>query len=277
MAAAEQLILEGSDYRCTGGDGGPSAGAIAELVQQVVAASRKGMHSAPLPSHGIRWLPSEGPLTVCIMELEPDLRRMMWIAADSPAKRGRAARYQPRQLATPYIVLKVPFMNDRIIGRVELFYRNQPLTSLDDEVLWPNLLNVSPHSYHCRAWLCTQFLSAELAGAHGLTRGLDALMHHTFGLGGWNWSSDLSEGKSAFTLCRELKVDPRVTDVDAWERASLADRKFVLSVDWPRVDGGLTVRELIEDEFRLARVARNLGQTSELVSLLCAARAEKSE
>src|SRR5260221_9899358 len=104
----------------------------------------------------------------------------------------------------------------------------------------------------------------EMAGAVGVTGGLNALMHHTFGLGGWNWSSDLSEGKSAFTLCRELNVDPRVTDVDAWEKESLQDPKFVLHVPWKPVDAGLTVRELIQDELRLNRAERNLGQTSEM-------------
>jgi hypothetical protein len=164
----------------------------------------------------------------------------------------------------------VPFLHGKITSRVELFYRNQPLKSLDDELLWSNLLNVSPHAYQCRAWLCTQYLATELAGASGITGGLNALMHHTFGLGGWNWSSDLSEGKSAFTLAKEMNVDPRVTDVNRWEAESQADPKFVLQVAWKPV--GVTVRQLIQDDFKIHRAERNLGQTSEMVSLLLAAK-----
>jgi hypothetical protein len=269
--AAEQLVLEGNQFHVTGGDGGGFDGELSDLVEAIRKASVTGLDAEPQPRHSVRWKVVGGPLTVVIQELDPELRRMMWIAPDSPQPRGKEARYEPRQLATPYIVLKVPFMHGRVTGRVELFYRNRPLEKLDDELYWSNLLNVSPHAYHCKAWLCTQYLAHELAGAPpGVTSGLNALMHHTFGLGGWNWSSDLSEGKSAFTLAKEMDVDPRVIDVDRWEQESLADPKFVLQVPWKPV--GLTVRQLIQDEFKINRAERNLGQASEMVNLLMAAR-----
>jgi hypothetical protein len=266
--AAEQLLLEGTQFRVTGGDGGGFGGPLSDLVDVIHKALVTGFDTVPLPRHCVRWKVEAWPLTVVILELDPELRRMMWIASNSPQPRGREAHYQPRQLATPYIVLKVPFMHGRITSRVELFYRNQPLEKVDDELFWSNLLNVSPNAYHCKAWLCTQYLMTELLGASGVTEGLNALMHHTFGLGGWNWSSDLSEGKSAFTLAKEMNVDPRVIEVDRWEAESLADPKFILQVPWKPV--GLTVRQLIEKEFKINRAQRNLGQTSELVSLLLA-------
>jgi hypothetical protein len=268
--AAEQLVLEGTQFRVAGGDGGGFSGEVADLVEVIRKASVIGLDPEPLPRHSVRWKVVAGPLTVVILELDPELRRMMWIAPDSPQPRGKEARYEPRQLATPYIVLKVPFLHGRVTGRVELFYRNAPLEKLDDELYWSNLLNVSPHAYHCKAWLCTQYLAHELAGGPpGITSGLNALMHHTFG-GGWNWSSDISEGKSAFTLAKEMEVDPRVTDVDRWEQQSLADPKFVLQVPWKPV--GLTVRQLIQEEFTINRAQRNLHETSEMVNLLMAAK-----
>ena len=271
--AAEQLVLEGTEFRVTGGDGGGFTGPLADLIDCIHKASVVGLDPEPLPRHCVRWKVAAGPLTVVILELDPELRRMMWIAKDSPQPRGKDAKYEPRQLATPYVILKVPFLHGKVTGRVELFYRNQPLEKLDDELFWSNLLNVSPHAYQCKAWLCTQYLATELAGASGVTKGLNALMHHTFGLGGWNWSSDLSEGKSAFTLAKEMNVDSRVIDVDRWEQESLADPKFVLQVPWKPV--GLTVRQLIQEEFKIHRAERNLGQASEMVNLLLAKKNNK--
>jgi hypothetical protein len=273
MAATEQLVLAGTQFHVTGGDGGGFDGPLADLVEVIGQASVIGLDPEPLAKHVMCWKVQAGPFTDVILELDPELRRMMWIAKDSPQPRGKEAKYEARLLATPYIVVKVPFLNGKITSRVELFYRNQPLKSLDDELYWPNLLNVSPNAYQCKAWLCTQYLSTELGGASGVTKGLNALMHHTFGLGGWNHSSLLSEGKDAWTLCRELDCDPRVTDVDAWEKASRADPKFVLQIPWKPV--GLTVRQLIESDFKIHRAQRNLGQASEMVSLLMAAKNKK--
>jgi hypothetical protein len=150
---------------------------------------------------------------------------------------------------------------------VELFYRLKPITSLNDELLWCNLLNVSPKAYGCRAWLCTQYLSHELAlNGRGIAGGLHALLNHTFGLGGWNWSSDLSEGKSAFTLAREMNVDARVTDIDRWEKETRKDPKFVMSVPWKPV--GVTVGQLILDEFNALRIDHEIDRSDKLVNLL---------
>jgi hypothetical protein len=216
----------------------------------------------------LKWKITSGPLTVCIVELKPQLRRLVVIDPASAAPFGPEAIYRERRLAFPYVVLKVPFFKGKIVGRVELFYRNQPLRDLGDELHWSNLLNVSPRAYGCVAWLCTQYLAHERP-APGITAGLDAVIHHLFG-GGFNLSSERHEGQSCFSKAKADQIDPRVTDLDRWESESLRDPRFVLQVEWKPV--GLTVRQLVETELKLAGVAPQLSNSAELVSVLLSHR-----
>jgi hypothetical protein len=197
---------------------------------------------------------------------------LSWIHPESPLPFGPQAIYTPRRLATPYVVLKVPFLHGQIIPQAELFYRNRPLAGLDDELFWSNLLNVSPHAYGCRAWICTQYLKTERPQL-GVTAGLDALLHHLWG-GGFNRSSEQHEGSSAFKKAGEDKIDPRVTDVDRWEQESIKNPRFVLDVKWKPV--GVTVRKMIQEELDRHKAVRDLGRTGELVNLLSATRQPKS-
>jgi hypothetical protein len=267
---AERIIVQGSEVRVTGGDGVDDRADVAEFVSAIGRETVRGLDSESLPDN-IKWKVTCGAATVCIVELKPQLRRMMWIASDSPQRYGAGATYRERRLATPNIVLKVPFVQDRVVGRAELFFRTEPLRSLNDELYWANLLNVSPNANGCHAWICTQYLSHEKAGV-GVTAGLDALVHHLFG-GGFNFSSEAHEGASAFSKARADKVDPRVTDVDKWEAASVADPRFVLGVPWKPV--GVTVGKLIEAELKFLCKGRSLATASDLASALLAARGGK--
>jgi hypothetical protein len=260
---AERIILQGSEARLTGGDGADAQTDLAGFVAAVAREHVRGLDAEALADH-VKWQVGRGHATVCIVQLEPQLRRLMWIAPDSPQRYGPGAKYTERRLATPYVVLKVPFLMGRIVGRAELFYRNEPLRSLDDALYWANLLNVSPNAHGCTAWLCTQYLRAE-GQAAGVAAGLHALATHLFG-GGFNLSSEAHEGSSGFGKAQKDGIDPRVTDVDRWEAASVADPRFVLGVKWAPT--GLTVRQLIETELRTIGGARSLATASDLAAVL---------
>jgi hypothetical protein len=271
MADRERIILQGTEARVTGGDGASVETSLDNFVGAVEQASVRGLDAEALADN-VKWKVTSGPLTVCIIEQKPQLRRFKWIEANSPAPLGPQAKYKDRRLATPYVVLKVPFLRGAIVPRVELFYRNEPLRRLDDALCWSNLLNVSPNAYNCVAWVCTQYLAHEKA-APGTTGALDALMHHVLGLGGWNLSSELHEGKSAWSKAKEDGIDKRVTDVDRWEAESVRDPRFVLKVKWKPV--GLTVGQLLEKELGLHGTARKLNTTAELVNVLLAGNGRK--
>ncbi len=270
MAAStlEEILLNGKEYEVRGGDGEPFRGKLGDLIDVVRRNAVVGFEESPLPKNNLAWKVEAGPLTVCIVELEPAFRVVQWIDSESPLPYGPEAVYTPRSLATPFVVLKASFVNGIITSRAELFYRNRPLTSLNDELYWPNLLNVSPNSYGCRAWICTQYLRAEHFQP-GVTPGLDALLHHLWG-GGFNRSSEKHEGNSAFSKAAKDKIDARVTDVGRWEQESIKNPRFVLDVKWKPV--GVTIRQLIQEELHHHKPVRNLDRTGELVNLLSITR-----
>jgi hypothetical protein len=273
MPDSEQILLQGSKATVQAEGDGQKELTIKSFVSEVHQQCVSGLDEAPLPPN-IRWKVDAGPLTVCILEYQPQLRWMPWIdEANSAVPAGPEACYKQRQLATPFLVLKLPFLNQRFTGRAELFYRNEPLRHLDDPLYWPNLLNVSPHAYGCLAWICTQYLRRERPGP-GIVGTLDALLTHLWG-GGWNRSSEMSEGNSTFGLMEQQEdFDERVRDVDRWERESIANFRFITSVSWKPV--GVTVRELIERELKHHRVRRNFSKVSELVSLLIKPRKSRT-
>ena len=264
---AERILLQGTEALFTDGDSGAMKTELAQLVAAIQHSTVQGLDAEALADN-IKWKVSCGPNTVCIVELKPQLRRMMWIAADSPEPYGAEATYQERRLATPYIVLKVPFMKGRIVGRAELFYRNEPLRLLTDSLCWANLLNVSTNAHGCLAWICTQYLAHERP-APGITAGLHALVHHLFG-GGFNQSSEHHEGQSAFGKAALDKIDSRVTDVDRWEAESVKDPRFILVVKWKEV--GLTVGDVIVNELKQMGGARPLNNTAEVINALMSSR-----
>ena len=78
----------------------------------------QGLWDDPNP-RGSRWVIKHGPLKVVIMEFTPAVRMIRWIADDSPEPFGPEAKMAERQLAMPYVVLKIPIRNGRVLPRVE--------------------------------------------------------------------------------------------------------------------------------------------------------------
>lgn len=168
-----------------------------------------------LPRHVV-WHAKRKNTDVFILELDPTVHNLLWLG-------------DRRSLSIPYVVLKVPFINGMVYGRTELFYRREPLESLDDTVFWPNLLNTSPNSYGVRNWLCTQYLHTE--GHDGTMRGqLHALAKHLWG-GGFNRSSDENEGMSGFSLHEDERPGTPLGNTDLWEEATAENPRFIVEDD----------------------------------------------
>jgi hypothetical protein len=273
----EKIIIEGQTVQLSNGDDQSHAVALSTWMGWVSQHCLRGLTLEPIADQ-VKWQVSCGPAEIVVIELAPALRTLQWIAPDSPAPYGPNASSRPRRLATPYVILKVPFRRGRVLGRVEVFYRNEPLSQCNGpggELFWPNLLNISPNAHGCTAWMCTQFLDRERRPP-GITGGLNAVVHHLWG-GPFNFSSEAHEGTSAFGKACADGIDPRVTDIDRWEAESIRDPRFILSVPWRST--GLDVQKLILGELAFQKLEVVPGTASSLANhlLLCQRRKAGSE
>jgi hypothetical protein len=260
---SESIVIKGKSAKLSTSRGDEHQVELQAFCEAVAESTIQGFEDEPNPDNVV-WNVRCGPLRVCIAQLKPELRLVRWLRADSPIPFGPEALTSQRQLATPYVILKVPFLRGRLLPRVEVFYRTAPLRAKDGPdgaLFFPNLFNVSPHSYECISWFCTQYLPIRKLPS-GTAAGLDAIIHHLWG-GEFNASSEEHEGMSTFGLTVREKVDQRVASVECWESASRKDPRFVLNVPW--LDAQVNVAQLIEREMKFHRVTscpatvRNLG------------------
>jgi hypothetical protein len=213
---------------------------------------------------GVHIVRTAGRTTIWVCELPPNVYGLKWVTGDSPSQYGPGTTYRTVRLALPYVVLVAVFTpaeNNHVqLSRVnECFFRNAPLTSLDDELFYPALLNCSkfaPPDGRPLSWVCTQYvnygaLARERDPAQRFRAGLEALRHCLFETG-FNYSSEHHEASSWFSESRQ--VDPRLHTVEAWERASAKDRCFPLEVSWLKT--GHTVGQVLDRIFRNVGAAR---------------------
>jgi len=201
---------------------------------------------------------------IAVWEIDPQVHNIRWISEDSEKRYGPGTEYTVRPLALPYIILTVPFVieKDKMIpqqGHFECFYRNEPLTDMDQVLYYPALLNCSkwPAAHAPKkplSWLCTQYLNpAAIFQEKTLSKQLWRTLKLTRWClleSGFNYSSEHHEGNSHYSdYINSSVVDARIKDVAKWEAASKKDPLFVLDIDWKPT--GHTVAQLIDRTFGL--------------------------
>lgn len=195
------------------------------LVQQHCVS---GLRDEPIPDH-VRWIVESGRHAVYILELQPELRTVLWV--DDPECTGDGIPYT---IATPYVVLQVPFHENGIYCHVRVFYRNQPLQSIDDELYHTNLHNIN-------SGLCLDGLKYPAKSSRAEVLG--ELVNHL-------WSGEFNrETGNLFELFAQDGNDQRLTSIENWQKASQADPKFVLGVNWFPVQ--MTVKQCIQSHLSI--------------------------
>jgi len=219
----------------------------------------------------VKVVRSRGHVTVLVLEKPPSLQRLKWIAPDSRARYGPGTTYRDVTLALPYLAVLAVFTTGET-GRFtlssasnECFFRNEPITSFDDALCFPALLNCSKFRVqegHPLAWICTQYLRRDVIEQENelnarMRSGLKELLHCLLETG-FNYSSEAHEGSSWYTESR--KVDPRLATVEAWAEASAKDAFFATTLPWLKT--GLSLGQVIERIFRNLRATQPAVRTA---------------
>jgi hypothetical protein len=204
---------------------------------------------------GVRFVQRRADVVVLVVEEKPHLRTVQWLSDESPAPFGSRARYQTVRLSFPFVVLIIAFRDGELTGKQQCFYRTAPLKNLDAPLLLPNLYNVSVDAYDQKAWLCLKPLKGNLGHLEWEDK-VHAIRKELWSK--FNRSSEVHEGQSYWGQMRQ--VDPRVSNIEAWQEASKRDPFFPLQVRWK--PAGYTVGQVVD------------GMLSELTPPFCPTSAE---
>ncbi|KYK23611.1 hypothetical protein AYK24_07310 [Thermoplasmatales archaeon SG8-52-4] len=209
---------------------------------------------------GVKCVISRGQMTIFVFQIPPRLYNLKWIANDSKAPYGKDAKYRDVRIALPYVNLLAVYSQTRhrqmrLTHNNECFFRNKPLSSLNDELMYPALLNCSKFSSEegkPLSWLCTQYLKVDSLSRiedtnkyirTSLSRLISCLWET-----GFNLSSEKHEGNSWYSESVRRGVDPRISTIEKWQEATKKDQLFVLDVPW--IGTGRTVGQIINRIFQ---------------------------
>lgn len=174
-------------------------------------AARNPIQSGILP-RGTRLFSRKDGQTIVVVEQEPAVRRVEWNLDKTEGNFWR--------LAFPYVEFVFTLVENGAIVQTEVFYRNSPIRSMDDELCWPNLGNI--YSNNCR--ICTDGMEMDgnlaLPLATRLENFITAFWASRFN-GDLLWAFDFYRRK-----------DQRLANLTAWQDATRENPLFPLEIPW---------------------------------------------
>lgn len=239
----DQISIQGGQAVLTTNEGQAIERPEAELVEMIRKEILPPLNGVALPD-GVKFLEWKDPLLVIVHQMPPHVRRLQWIAKDSPEGFGPGTKYRKVRISVPYAITFSVFYakGDRLCltGANELYFRNAPLKSKADDLGFPALLNISQiKRKRAHAWICTQYLKRKLDKSW--SDQLEALLGHTWN-GAFNRSSEFHEGASWYSASKG--VHPDLHPIEKWEEATERNEAFALSVKW--IPASLNVGEMID-------------------------------
>ncbi len=242
--AADRLTIESGKALLTTEEGQSIERPEADLIDMLREEILPPVNGEALPD-GLKFLVWRNPYLAVVHQLPPHVRRLRWIADNSPQDFGPETTYRFVRLSLPYLFTFALFFRHgkelSLTQRNELYFGRAPLRSLQDHVAYPALLNISfiERPGRAMAWICTQHLAPQ-ARLGDWTAQLESLLNHTFN-GAFNRSSERHEGASWYGLCKG--IHPDLHPVQRWEKAS-EDKTFALKVPWKPAP--LAVGEIVD-------------------------------
>ena len=260
--STDAVTVQGDRVEATSPEGVTAAMPLADLLARLTP-PRMDTGGVILPD-GVKGVISRGPMVIWVHQLPPRVHSLRWIADGSKAPYGPGAKYETVRMALPYVVMLAVFGPSRraavqLTHRNECFFRCDPLTSWDDELSYPGLLNCSkftPPNGNPLSWICTQHLNvgrfARIADINQRMRAsFRALLACLFETA-FNRSSEVHEGASWYSETLRQGIDERISTMRKWQKATRDNPLFATKVPW--LPTGMTVRKVAERIFANHRV-----------------------
>jgi len=256
--AEDGVAIRGDKVYVSSPEGYQASIELGKLIDIMIRSNGSRMETGCVLPDGVKLVSSSGAVTIWVYERHPQVYSLKWIARDSPAPFGRRTKYRTVRISLPYLIVIavfVPGKHDRIqlSNHNECFFRTSPLKSVHDDLFYPALLNCSkfqPPDGHPLSWICTAKLDlrqlSSMPDDHVRMRASLRALLHTLLETGYNFSSEKHEGQSWYS--ESLGIDPRISTIEKWEKATVQDPLFCLDVPWLRT--GYTLGQVTERIFK---------------------------
>jgi hypothetical protein len=238
----DQVLIEDTKvfhHLLLGGPGGvvvpqntvPCADFAHHLAEQYVAQGKLSFGLVP-EGMNIRDIHQNRGLYVFLVQIDPSVRTLRWLTDDSPEPFGLKAQYREVTIALPYVYFFVAIAADGVLSVLNsVYFRNTPLTSLEDQLLECAFFNCSVDSYKVHCWICTQGLTMKLQKGQSLAQLVDTFVGWFWG-SGFNASSEHHEGQSFWSKTTKDIQDSRLHTIKDWAKATRKNPRFACEVPW---------------------------------------------
>lgn len=203
---------------------------IQPKVSQRIFKPRILFHGCPNPPRMIATRKIDR-IDICLLEHKPQIRETTWNVG------GSEMRLVKRELSFPFVDFRIVFFQD-FLDSLFVFYRSSPSNGSGETRLFPtNLCNVAQNGKVCLG-RGIQELRAQISR---LSR--DKQIESILNFFWFDSAFDLSHLPDANYLPWK-QIEPRLS-LDEWERSTLRNPLFILSINWEKRGIWVTVGELL--------------------------------
>ena len=212
----------------------------------------------PILPEGAKLLIRRGDTTVVVVEQKPQIRTVMFsrsfinhFGGLGVVEQGRDERFR---LAFPYTLFVIRLIKGRV-NAVGFFYRNEPLSSINDPVFAPNLPNIG-----AGGWVC-------MGSSFKLNKDTD-LASQVEQVISYFWNSEFNVDLSSWFQSM-AKQSVELGTLKRWEKETERDPAFVLKVDWHKLSSLESISKSLLDDSRaidlIAEIKKLVREKSALV------------
>ena len=198
---------------------------LVKNIKKQIDTEETGTLLTPMLPPGVRMYQSYGETEIVVCEQSPQMRTIKW---GQPPFDKEQVTYK---VATPYVVYFFPFYKGVLQNEARIFYRTEPLKSLDDKLFLPNVT-------HCQYYInSTSSIGRICFEGKGnfqrpeeMSSAIDVAMSNF-----WDSSFQVYWGESrrgGFSMCPKVYARKKGSTFlgrpKFWEKRSLKNPLFVL-------------------------------------------------